>query len=120
MLQISAQQLAELLSGIARAQGAVINGIDSAMAGSRTQHILPAMQNAAHLRDRPQPTLVDLPLRILLSYQGRVGPDVAAIARDLERLCSAAAATAAAPATAASAPADEADALDFSAPATPP
>lgn len=87
MLQISALQLAELLSGIARAQSAVMNGIDSVMAGTKSQHILPALNNAAHLRDRPQPTLVDLPVRILMSYQSRVGPDLAGIARDLERLC---------------------------------
>lgn len=87
MLQISAQQLAELLSGIARAQSAVMNGIDSVMAGAKSQHILPALNNAAHLRDRPEPSLVDLPVRILMSYQSRVGPDIAGIARDLERLC---------------------------------
>lgn len=114
MLQISAQQLAELLSGIARAQSAVMNGIDSAMPGSKAQHIQPALGNAAHLLDRPEPTLVDLPLRILMSYQGRVGPDIAAITRDLERLCGAAgAAPAAAPASAA-APAADDGGLDFS------
>ena len=114
MLQISALQLAELLSGIARAQAAVMNGVDSAMVGSKTQHILPALQNSAHLRDRPQPTLVDLPLRILMSYQGRAGPDLAGIARDLERLCpSDGAAPASAPAQT-SAPADVGDGLDFS------
>jgi len=110
MLQISAQQLAELLSGIARAQSAVMNGIDSAMAGTKGQHILPALGNAAHLRDRPEPTLVDLPLRILMSYQGRVGPDIAGIVRDLERLCGAPGAAPAAPAPAApAAPAPAAD-----------
>lgn len=87
MLQVSAEQLAELLSGIARAQFAIMTGIESAMAGTRSQHILPALQNAAHLRDHPQPTLTDLPVRVLLSYQSRVGPDLAAITRDLERLC---------------------------------
>jgi hypothetical protein len=112
MLQISAQQLAELLSGIARAQSAVMNGIDSAMAGTKSQHILPALNNAAHLRDRPQPTLVDLPVRILMSYQSRVGPDLAGIARDLERLCGG---STSAPAVAATpAPADAAGGLDFS------
>jgi hypothetical protein len=116
MLQISAQQLAELLSGIARAQAAVMNGIDSAMAGIKSQHILPALNNAAHLRDRPDPTLVDLPVRILMSYQSRVGPDIAAIARDLERLCQGSgAASASASPPAAAAPAAGADeALDFS------
>jgi hypothetical protein len=75
MLQISAQQLAELLSGIARA-----------MTGAKSTHIMPALGNVAHLRDRPQATLVDLPVRILMSYESRVGPDLAAIQRDLERL----------------------------------
>src|SRR5258708_32968583 len=113
MLQISAQQLAELLSGIARAQAAVMNGIDSAHAGTKSQHILPALNNAAHLRDRPQPSLIDLPVRILMSYQSRVGPDVAGIARDLERLCGGAS-PAPASASAPPATADAGAGLDFS------
>jgi hypothetical protein len=35
---------------------------------------VPALQNAAHLRDHPNPTLIDLPVRILLTAQGRVPP----------------------------------------------
>ena len=90
-MEISAQQLAELLIGIARAQNTIIQGLESAMAGTKTQHILPTLQNAAHLRDHPEPTLVDLPVRILLTTQGRLPPDPASVARDLERLCSGAA-----------------------------
>ncbi len=121
MLQISALQLAELLSGIARSQAAVMNGIDSAMAGTKSQHILPALNNAAHLRDRPEPTLVDLPVRILMSYQSRVGPDIAGIARDLERLCAGTSAGSASPPAAASpAPGAAGEALDFSSFATKP
>lgn len=85
-MDISAQQLAELLIGIARAQNAVIQGIDNAMAGIRTQNIVPMLQNAAHLRDHPEPTLVDLPVRVLLTAQGRVPPDPATVVKDLERL----------------------------------
>jgi hypothetical protein len=88
-MEISAQQLAELLSGIARAQAAVVNGLENELAGVRSGRVVPALQNVAHLRDHPEPTLVDLPVRILLSTMGRVGPDPAAIARDLERLCGA-------------------------------
>lgn len=95
MLNISAEQLAELLIGIARAQAAVIHGVDTAMAGIKTQNIVPALQNAAHLRDHPEPTLVDLPVRILLTSQGRVPPDPAIVARELERLLSGVAATSA-------------------------
>ena len=86
-MEISAQQLAELLSGIARAQAAVVNGLENELAGVRSGRVVPAVQNVAHLRDHPEPTLTDLPVRILLSAMGRVGPDPATIARDLERLC---------------------------------
>ena len=123
MAQPTTQQLAELLIGIARAQSALILGLESAMAGVKTQHIIPQLQNLAHLRDHPEPTLIDLPVRILLTSQGRVPPDPAAVVRDLERLFSGVAPTPAAapaPAAAAAAPAAptaEGDALDFSKPA---
>jgi len=98
MAEISTQQLAELLSGIARAQAAIIQGIETAMPGARSSYIVPALQNVAHLRDHPDPTLVDLPVRIVLAYMGRVGPDVANIVRDLERALSGAVPGAAGPA----------------------
>jgi len=89
MLQISALQLAELLTGIGRAQAAVIQGLENEMAGIRGTRVIPAVQSAGHLRDHPDPTLVDLPVRILLSSMGRAGgADPAAIARELERLFS--------------------------------
>jgi hypothetical protein len=89
-MQISAQHLAQLLVGIARAQAAIVQGIENEMAGFRSGRAVPALQNVAHLRDHPEPTLVDLPVRILLTTMGRVGPDPAAIVKDLERLCAAA------------------------------
>jgi hypothetical protein len=117
MAEISTQQLAELLSGIARAQAAIIHGIESAMPGARVSYIVPALQNVAHLRDHPDPTLVDLPVRIVLAYMGRVGPDVANIVRDLERALSGAAPAAPAPAAEFAAPSASAgDSLDFSEP----
>ena len=118
MLQISAIQLAELLAGIARAQAAIVQGLENELAGVRSGRVIPALHNVAHLRDHPEPTLVDLPVRVLLNSMGRVPPDPAIIARDLERLING---TASAPATkaeaaAASAPAGG-EALDFSKPA---
>jgi hypothetical protein len=86
MLQISALQLAELLTGIARAQAALVSGLESEMAGVRSGRVIPAVQNVAHLRDHPEPTLVDLPVRLFLNSMGRVGPDPAVVAKDLERL----------------------------------
>ena len=126
MLQISALQLAELLAGIGRAQAAMIQGLENELAGIRSGRVIPAVQSAAHLRDHPEPTLVDLPVRVFLASMGRVGPDPAVIARDLERLISGTvtaaatreeAAAASAPAGTPAAPAGGGDALDFSKPA---
>jgi hypothetical protein len=94
-MEISAQQLAELLLGIARAQAGIIQGLENEMAGVRSGRIIPALQNVAHLRDHPQPTLTDLPGRVLLSTLGRQTPDAAGIVRDLERLLGGGAAPAA-------------------------
>jgi hypothetical protein len=80
------QQLAELLLGIARAQAAIVNGLENEMAGVRSGRIMPALQNVAHLRDHPQPTLTDLPVRVLLGTLSRQVPDAASLVRDLERL----------------------------------
>jgi len=129
MLQISALQLAELLAGIGRAQAAMVQGLENELAGVRSGRVIPAVQNAAHLRDHPEPTLVDLPVRIFLGSMGRVGPDPAVIARDLERLISGTVTAAATKeeAAAASAPAARAaeappiaagdDPMDFTKPA---
>ena len=105
-MQISAQQLAELLLGIARAQAAMIQGLENEMAGVKSGRIVPALQNVAHLRDHPQPTLTDLPVRVLLGTLGRQVPDVAGLIKDLERLLGEASAAA---------PAEN---LDFSPPKT--
>ena len=69
-MQISAQHLAQLLIGIARAQAAIVQG------------------TLKDTRNHPEPTLVDLPVRILLStLSGRAAPDMASIAKELEQLC---------------------------------
>ena len=87
-MNMTAQQLAELLAGIARAQAAIVNGLENELAGVRSGRVIPALQNVAHMRDHPQATLTDLPVRVLLSSLGRTGgPDLAAVVADLERLC---------------------------------
>jgi hypothetical protein len=101
------QQLAELLLGIARAQAAMIQGLENELAGVRSGRIIPALQNVAHLRDHPQPTLTDLPVRVLLGTLGRQVPDAAGLVKDLERLLGGGGAAPAAPAAA--------ENLDFSA-----
>ena len=84
---LSSQHLAELLIGIARAQAAIVQAVDAELPGFGSRRAVPALQNAGHLRDHPQPTLVDLPVRILLASLGRSGPETEAIIKDLERLC---------------------------------
>ena len=111
------QQLAELLLGIARAQAAIIQGLENEMAGVRSGRIIPALQNVAHMRDHPQPTLTDLPVRVLLGTLGRQVPDAAGVIRDLERLLGEASPAAAAPAAAAPVAEAPGENLDFSKPA---
>ena len=85
-MELSALQLAELLSGIARAQAALVHGIEAAVPGSRATHLVPAVQVVARVRDQPYSTFADLPSRVLLQYMGRGGPNLEALAQDLERL----------------------------------
>ena len=127
MLQISALQLAEILAGIGRAQAAIVQGLENELAGVRSGRIVPALQNAAHMRDHPEPTLVDLPVRVCINSMGRIPPDPAVIARDLERLINGTvtaattkeqAAAASSPAAAASSPAPAARAAEAPPPAS--
>ena len=68
----------------------MVHGLENEFAGVRSGRIVPALQNVAHMRDHPQPTLTDLPVRVLLSTLARQVPDLAALIADLERLLGAA------------------------------
>ncbi|HSN40479.1 MAG TPA: hypothetical protein VLT92_09805 [Burkholderiales bacterium] len=90
MGNLTTQQIAELLIGIARAQQAVVDAVESAKPGFRMTHLSPVLQSAAKLRNTNHvATLTDLPARVLLQCQGRAGPDVAQIARDLDEMLAA-------------------------------
>ncbi len=91
-MNITVEQLAELLAGIARSQQAVIDAIEGESAGWRNRHLLQKLNVAANLRI-PDPRLLDIPSRILLRSQTRVPMDNETIARDL-RLALSAVATA--------------------------
>lgn len=84
-MTISNEHLAELLSGIARAQQAIVDAVERADPGWRSTHLVPLLNVAANMRS-PEPRMVDLASRILLRYQGKVPPDSALIVADLERL----------------------------------
>ena len=87
MPNVTNQQLAELLIGIARAQQAIIDAVESSKAGFKSSHLAPALTNVARVRDTHRALqLGDLPARILMQCMGRNGPNVAQITKDLEAL----------------------------------
>lgn len=121
-MNLTTDHLADILIGIARAQNAVIDAIDRANPGFRSQHATPLITLAANMR-AGDPRMIDLSSRILMRLQGRVALDAAQVKADLERLMSGkpAASPAAAPAAVsttraaapkAAVPADASD-LDF-------
>jgi hypothetical protein len=116
MANITTQQLAELIIGVARAQQAIIDAAESQKAGYKGSHLAPALDNAAKSRVTTRPlTLQEFPSRVLLQCMGRAGPNVEQLTRDLDALLGGqAAGAAAAPAPAAEqAPADGAQSLDM-------
>jgi len=76
-------QLAELLMGIAKAQAAIIDAVERAEPGFKSNHAVPILTTAANVR-AAVPRIQDLPSRILLRMQGRAAFDVAQIQQDLE------------------------------------
>ena len=97
-------QLAELLSGIAKANNAILDAFERAHPGFKSTHLAPVLGVAANTRVA-EPRLVDLPSRILMRYQGRAAVDVDTIRADLDRLTG--------PGAAGAAAADNTDSLDF-------
>jgi hypothetical protein len=100
-MNLSTEQLAELLAGIARSQQAIIDAVDSENGGWKNTHLLPKINTAANMR-LAIPRLQDVPSRILMRSQGRVPMDIASIVRMLNEATSG---VAAAPVAATPAPA---------------
>ncbi len=116
-MNLTTDQLADLLIGIARAQNAVIEAMERSSPGFRSQHAVPIITVAANMR-AGDPRMIDLPSRVLLRLQGRVAVDPAGVKADLERLVSGKAAPAAqapAPAAKGAAAPSPLEGLDFSA-----
>ncbi len=120
MANLTTQQIAELLIGIARTQQAIVDGVESQKAGYKSGHLAPALDYAAKSRVTTRPlTLQEFPSRVLMQCMGRAGPNVEQLTRDLDALLAGlpvAAAPAAAPAVApapAAPPAADASSLDM-------
>lgn len=87
MANITTQQLAELIIGVARTQQAIVDAMESQKVGFKGSHFAPALDNAAKIRVTNRPlTLQEFPARALLQCMGRAGPNVEQLARDLEAL----------------------------------
>jgi pyruvate dehydrogenase E2 component (dihydrolipoamide acetyltransferase) len=129
-MNVTTQQLAELLIGIARSQQAIIDAVDAQKAGFKGTYLTPALDSVAKIRSTGRaPSLQEFPARVLSQCQSRVGPNLEQVVKDLEALLSgqvavpaavapaAARAAAAAPAPAAAAPAPAAQPAAAPAPA---
>jgi hypothetical protein len=84
-MNLTTDQLAELLAGVARSQNTIIDAVERANGGWRNNHLLPLLSIAANMRSG-EPRLLDLPSRVLLRLQGRAAIDTSTIKADLERL----------------------------------
>ena len=86
MSNVTTQQLAELLLGIARAQNAIIEAMENSNKGFKSGHFRPALETTSRIRSNQPDTLVDFPARLLLQMLGRNGPDVVAVTKNLDAL----------------------------------
>ena len=88
-MSITTQQLAEILIGVARSQQAIIDAVEGMKAGFKSTYLTPALDTAAKLRSTGRPlTLQDFPARVLVQCQGRAGPNLEQMVKDLDDLLS--------------------------------
>ena len=120
MTQITTEQMAQLLMGVARSQQAIIDAIENSKAGFKSTYLRSFLETASRIRSNHQETLADFPSRLLLQMMGRNAPDTEKVERELTSLVTgvARAAITTAPAIAAAAadtraPAAESDSLDM-------
>jgi hypothetical protein len=86
MSSVTNEQLAALLLGIARAQLAMADAVESSKAGFKMTHLRPNVESAARIKMNRPETLADLPSRLLLQMLGRNPPTLDAVTRELNAL----------------------------------
>lgn len=118
MSNVTTQQLAEILIGIARAQQAIVEAMENSKAGFKASHFRPTLEAVSRIRSNRAESLADFPARLLLQFLGRNGPELAQVVADLEVLLAQAPNSAATPAadTSAYAPGVDAGSLDMTRP----
>jgi len=88
MAEVTTEQLAQLMMGVARSQLAVIDSIENSKAGFKFTHARPTLETASRIRSNHAETLADFPSRLLLQMLGRNSPDLDRVTRDLKTLLS--------------------------------
>lgn len=86
MSNLTMEQLAEILIGIARTQQAIIDAIENSKAGFKSTHFRPMLETASRIRSNRAETLADFPSRLLLQFLGRNGPELSQVVKELETL----------------------------------
>ena len=104
MSNLTTEQLAAILLGIARAQQAVIDAMENSKAGFKSTHFRPMLETASRIRSNRAETLADYPSRLLLQFLGRNGPELSQVVKELEVLLAGQPAAPETPATDAPAP----------------
>ena len=89
MSHLTTEQIAELLLGIARAQLAMADAIESSKAGFKATHLRSNVESAARIKMNRPETLADFPSRLLLQMLGRNAPTQAAVTVSLRALLNA-------------------------------
>lgn len=91
MTTVTTEQIAELMLGVARAQLAMADAMESAKAGFKSTHLRNQVESAARIKVNRPESLSDFPSRLLLQMLGRNAPTLEAVTADLRRLVSGAA-----------------------------
>ncbi len=86
MPNVTTQQLAEILLGIARSQLAIADAMESSKAGFKSTHLRSTVESAARLKVNRPVALVDFPARLLLQMMGRSAPTADQVKRELDLL----------------------------------
>jgi len=94
MADMTTQQVAQLMLGVARAQLAMLDAIENTKAGFKATHVRSILESASRIRSNSPATLSDFPARLLLQMLGRNPPTIDRVAQELEALVSAAGAPA--------------------------
>lgn len=88
MSQMTTEQMAQLMLGVAKAQLAILDSIENMKAGFKFTHVRPTLETASRIRSNAQETLSDFPSRLLLQMLGRNPPALERVVHDLDALVS--------------------------------